>query len=263
VAFGVLAVTGCSGSGSEKTTSEPAEAKAKGAFLPPGQERGTGINEVGAPPDSSRAACREILIRYAGSVGSGPEVTRTRAEARARAEEVLRKLREEGADFGEMVTEYSEGRSTDRDGYHAPFPRGNRPKAIEDAVFALRVGEISDVVESPAGMHVFLREEGTNYRAFLLLISYKGAGENDRSRPEAEALVNALYARIVAHPDSFPDIARQYTDGPRAQMGGNLGTFNRYTHGTEIGDAAKALTPGHLSRIFETKKGFGVMLRVQ
>jgi len=262
----LLVVLSCQGSGEtrQQASGTPPLPGSGTALRPPGEEQ-PGIGEVPpALPDSGRAAYREILVRYQGSVGSAElKVVRTKEEARARAEEALRKVREEKGDFTAAVAEYSEGRSTDRDGYHAPFPRGGRPKAIEDAVFALAVGEISDIVETPAGFHIFLREEGTNYRGYLLLVSHAEAGGNARTRAQAEALAARLHERIIAHPDSLPDLARTYSDGPRAQIGGNLGIFNRYTHGTEVGDAAAKLEAGHISRVFETKDGYAILLRVE
>jgi peptidyl-prolyl cis-trans isomerase C len=76
------------------------------------------------------------------------------AEGRARAEEVLAKVKA-GGNFGELAITYSDdANSARRNGYVGAFPRGRMAKSFEDAAFALREGEISGLVESSFGYHI-------------------------------------------------------------------------------------------------------------
>jgi parvulin-like peptidyl-prolyl isomerase len=86
-------------------------------------------------------------------------MTRTKAEARVRADEALARARA-GENFGALVKEYSdEPGAAEREGALGRFPAHAMVKPFSDAAFRLQVGEISDIVESQFGYHVILRTE--------------------------------------------------------------------------------------------------------
>jgi parvulin-like peptidyl-prolyl isomerase len=94
-----------------------------------------------------------------GSRQATASVVRTREQARVVAEDVLRRL-QAGADFGRLATEYSdEPGAGQRGGALGRFGKGAMDKQFEAAAFALKVNEISGVVESPFGFHVIQRTE--------------------------------------------------------------------------------------------------------
>lgn len=102
---------------------------------------------------------RHILIMHAQSKSKPPSVTRTREEARKRAEEVVIKVTS-GANFEELVNEYSdEPGSAERHGDLGVFDRAQMVKPFADAAFSLKVGEVSKIVETPFGFHVIKRTE--------------------------------------------------------------------------------------------------------
>jgi parvulin-like peptidyl-prolyl isomerase len=110
---------------------------------------------LASEPDEIGA--RHVLVMHAQSESKPEGVTRTRAEARARAQECLIKLRG-GADFVEMVKQYSdEPGATERGGDLGVFKRDVMVKDFADAAFALKVGEVSEVVETGFGFHVIMR----------------------------------------------------------------------------------------------------------
>lgn len=76
------------------------------------------------------------------------------------AKEITNKARQEGANFEDLVKEYSEDTgSRDKGGDLDWFGRGTMVKEFEDAVFAMEVGKISDPVKSQFGFHIIKLEE--------------------------------------------------------------------------------------------------------
>jgi peptidyl-prolyl cis-trans isomerase C len=80
---------------------------------------------------------------------------KAKVKRRREAEALLAKLRA-GADFGELAEKHSEdGARFVRGDIGNNIMRGDLFPEVEPAAFALKVGELSDVVESPYGFHIF------------------------------------------------------------------------------------------------------------
>ena len=87
-----------------------------------------------------------------------PEASDTaRARATATAEEVLR-LAREGEDFAQLARRFSDDPSAQQGGDLGWFRRGDMVQAFENAVYSLRPGQISGIVESPFGFHIIKLE---------------------------------------------------------------------------------------------------------
>ncbi|HVR50428.1 MAG TPA: SurA N-terminal domain-containing protein [Pseudorhodoferax sp.] len=78
-----------------------------------------------------------------------------RAKAKARAEELLAEVRKNPASFAELARKNSQDPGSAPNGGDLDFfARGAMVKPFEDAAYALKKGEISDVVESDFGYHI-------------------------------------------------------------------------------------------------------------
>jgi parvulin-like peptidyl-prolyl isomerase len=110
------------------------------------------------PADAETVEASHLLVAYQGSRRAAPTITRTKEEAKKRADEALAKAKKKGAEFEKVVAEYSdEPRAAERGGKLGAFTRRRMAKEFSDAAFALKPGELSGVVETPFGYHVILR----------------------------------------------------------------------------------------------------------
>lgn len=112
----------------------------------------------GAEPQGETFGARHLLVQYQGSRRAPATITRTKEDAKKRAEEALKKARAPGAKFEDVVGEYSdEPGAAQRGGNLGNFARGMMDPAFQTPLEKLKVGEISDIVETPFGFHVILR----------------------------------------------------------------------------------------------------------
>ena len=81
-----------------------------------------------------------------------------RSEVKKRAEKVLEKARK-GENFAGLAKEYSQGPSKSRGGDLGYFKSGEMEPPFEEAAFALKKGEISDLVQTRFGYHIILVED--------------------------------------------------------------------------------------------------------
>jgi parvulin-like peptidyl-prolyl isomerase len=111
------------------------------------------------PADEERVAASHVLIQYKGSMRASPDVKRTKDEAKKLAAEVLNKAKK-GQDFAGLAKQYSdEPGAKDRAGNLGKFGKGQMVKPFSDAAFALKPGQVSDIVETDFGFHVIKRTE--------------------------------------------------------------------------------------------------------
>jgi parvulin-like peptidyl-prolyl isomerase len=103
-----------------------------------------------------KARSRHILVRYQGAKNAKPSVARSKPEAEAFARQLLAKLAA-GEDFAALAGTASDDDSRQRGGDIGLRSRGTLALAYEQALFSLKPGERSDVVESEFGFHVIER----------------------------------------------------------------------------------------------------------
>jgi len=97
----------------------------------------------------SKVKLRQVVIAFAG---------RSQEQARSRMAELREKFKA-GASFAELAQEYSDGPEAGEGGLLGVVAEEDLNPALFDAVFSLKEGEISPVVESPDGLRVFFLEK--------------------------------------------------------------------------------------------------------
>ncbi len=162
-----VVVTGCPFFTSEEPSFEGSSTEVRPVRPPPPPEAEPEPEARPEPPPAPPApapapagetvAARHILIQYQGSMRAGSDITRSKDEARAEAERIAGLARQPDADFAGLAREHSDGPTGPRGGDLGRFPRGPMHPAFEQAAFALEVGEVSGVVETPFGFHVIQR----------------------------------------------------------------------------------------------------------
>ena len=148
-----------------------------------------------------------ILIAYAGSQAATPNTTRTKEEAKAKAEELLAQAKAAGADFAQLARENSEEPGAVYSaGDLGFFSKGAMVKPFEEFAFNNAVGTIG-LVETAFGFHVVKvtdKAEAVN----IATIS--------RKVDPSEATINSLFSKVTnfemkaaQNPKEFANIAKK------------------------------------------------------
>jgi len=115
-------------------------------------------------PEQVRA--RHILLKHTGSRNPmdrarNKQITRSAEEAEKGVRQFLEQVRADPSKFAEIAAEFSECGSSQKGGGEAGdlgfFGPGDMQKPFEDATYALKVGEISDVFTTDSGYHIVQR----------------------------------------------------------------------------------------------------------
>ncbi|MEK6373535.1 MAG: peptidylprolyl isomerase [Acidobacteriota bacterium] len=152
-----------------------------------------------------------ILLAYAGGMGpSRPGRTApSQAQAMARAKEIVKQLRA-GANFSQAALQLSDDVATaERGGDLGTFGRGTLPPELEQHVFGMKEGEISDPMPSRFGVHIFrVGKRGTQaIEQVRPAIARRVQQQNTLDRIE----VLRKQAKVDFDPKFFPDKAPRPT----------------------------------------------------
>ena len=112
------------------------------------------VEEVVLPDEVSAS---HILISYKGADRADSKIKRTKQNAKKEAERIRGLILNEGKDFAEMAREHSDGPSGPKGGDLGEFKYEVMAKPFSEAAFALKVDEISEVVETGFGFHIIKR----------------------------------------------------------------------------------------------------------
>lgn len=105
--------------------------------------------------------CSHLLVKHRDSRRPSSwreeNITRSKQEAI----KILRGYRDQivsgQATFEELASQFSDCSSAKRGGDLGPFGRGQMQKPFEDATYSMKVGELSDIVDTDSGVHIILR----------------------------------------------------------------------------------------------------------
>ena len=153
------------------------------------------ISKIIANNEVPSVKASHILIAYEGALRANPEVKRTKEEAQAKAQEILRKVKKSSVDFAAEAKVSSDGPSGPRGGDLGWFKEGQMVPAFNDWVFANKKDKVG-LVETDFGFHVIKvddtkAEQGLKLATVSKLITPSEETEN-KVFVEAETFAAAI-----------------------------------------------------------------------
>lgn len=204
------------------------------------------------PQKEAMVKLRHILMM----VQSGEE---SRRRAMERIREIQGLLRQ-GENFEELARRYSEDPGTAERGGDLGFvERGTLFQSFEETAFQLQPGEVSDIVETPVGLHLIQMVEKRGDKADMrhILIRLEVTQQDEREVIEE---MNHIWERILAGED-FIQLVNEYSqDASTKEEGGDLGWLPLEQLQIEaFKSAVDTLQVGQVSKPFRTQFGYHII----
>jgi peptidyl-prolyl cis-trans isomerase C len=166
--------------------------------------------------DYETVTARHILIAFKGSPAAQKgKKELTDAEAKAKAEELRKKI-VDGGDFAEIAKKESDDvGSGSRGGELGPFSHGQMVPEFEDAAFKAKVGEVTPVVRTQYGYHI-IKVDKHDYTPFDQVKESLEKKEHDkRVRDAVDAMKqNVTYNEAYFTPPPAPAAETPATPAP-------------------------------------------------
>lgn len=184
-------------------------------------------------------------------------------QVRARAEQALAQLKR-GDDFAKVAASYSDAADALSGGAIGARPIDRLPNLYAEAAQRLKPGEVSEILRSPAGLHIVKlidRQSGakaapplrqTHVRHILIKV-------NDLA-PEAEARRKAFALKErLDHGADFAELARANSNDLSAAKGGDLGWVYQGDTVPEFERTMNALNLNEISRPVQSQFGWHII----
>jgi peptidyl-prolyl cis-trans isomerase D len=220
-----------------------------------------------------RVRARQILIRAHKEEGEAKQ-----AEAKQKIEGLKKQLAA-GQDFAELAKQFSEDTETkEKGGDMGLLERISLPPSLANAVFNLKVGEVTEPIESPLGWHLAKVEEKKAPETRSLEVARPEIAAQLFTREKAKSLARAEAEKAVAALKAGKSLSELYPASSDESKGAyrptetkpeaiKTGDFNAATVSIpQLGpsaDAMKAIfaltAPAPLLEVFEVADGFAVI----
>ena len=189
---------------------------------------------------------------------------KARAEAYSEANALLDSLHH-GADFAELAKKYSQDPGSASSGGDLGWAkRGQFVPEFEHAVYDLKPGEISGIVETQFGLHIIqlLERRGDLVHARHILIRIPHLQSDDDS---VITFLDSLRAKALKG-ESVASLARAYSqDQDTRELGGDLGTvtYDQLKDNPTFLDTIRTMKVGEISQpirvVFGKSYGFSIV----
>ena len=213
--------------------------------------------QAASPAAATEFNLSHIMLRLPEQA-SPEEVNRQHA----RAEQVLAQLRQ-GADFAKLAVGFSDLPDALQGGAMGWRARDRLPDLYTHALDALKPGEVSGIIRSPAGFHILklidrrgggmpAMVEQTHARHILLRTS------EIVSEADAKRKLENMRERII-HGADFGELAKLNSDDASAAKGGDLGWLYPGDTVPKFEHVMNALKVGQVSEPFATPFGWHIV----
>ena len=140
-----------------RTNAAPATSASAAAAPAPAKPERPAVPAPAKKPQRQMFGASHILVSYKGSRRAKPAITRTKDEAKKRADEITAKAKKDPNKFADLAKEFSDGPSGPRGGALGMFPKGAMHPKFQEGVEKAKVGGVVGPVETPFGYHVIKR----------------------------------------------------------------------------------------------------------
>ncbi|MFH1047212.1 MAG: protein translocase subunit SecD [Patescibacteria group bacterium] len=193
------------------------------------------------------------------------DLTTKNAEAKTRAEDILKQVLAPEADFAALVKEHSDDTSTSETGGDLSFQRTGGPAdfmvqgVLDNKVEPGKI--VPKLLESEYGYHIVryseMRDGDKEMKASHILVCYQGASRCESEMTKDEALAKAKDLAGQATAENFADLANEHSSDSSADNGGDLGWFGTGTMVAAFEQATQALAVGGITaEPVETEFGY-------
>ncbi len=177
--------------------------------------------------------------------------------------QAARKELETGSSFASVAASYSADKNANTGGALGWRPAGSLPPAFTALLEKLQAGELTDIVRSPAGFHIFKLIEKRSQQEQVVVQQTRAHHILIRSNEitsvtDAQQKLAQLRFRIV-NGEQFEDLAKVYSDDATANKGGDLGWLNPGEAVPEFERAMDALKIGEVSEPVQSPFGFHII----
>lgn len=222
------------------------------------------------PPNPNEACGQVIVVAWQGADHADAAITRDKAAAKTRVDQLLARVRGGEAFEAVAAAESDAPSSKIRGGVMGTFAKDEWPDlhmALRDTVFALKVNELAAAaVEAPYGFVLTRRCPVEKAHGAHILIRYTGAkrapDEMKRTMDEARTIANDIYAKVIAPGADFAKLAKKYSEDGSADNGGDIGSPGRGRLAVPFEQALFGLSPGAVSGVIESEYGFHIITRL-
>ena len=201
-------------------------------------------------------------------------VTVNKRSANKKKEEAYKKLlnikqqMREGKSFAELARQYSDDKNSKDRGGDLGFITAYLPTGfyeLENAMYNLKIGEVSDPIETKLGLHLVRVTERRPARGEIEVahIFKKMDNTSQVSITQSKKTIDSIYVALQAGAD-FAELASKFSDDKNTkEKGGVLQTFGIAVYDSKFEDAAFGLqNDGDYTRPIKTNVGFHIIKRI-
>jgi len=127
------------------------------------------------------------------------------------ARDVLSKIRS-GADFGELAKKYSEDGTASAGGEIGWITRGQTVKEFEDAAFAMKPGQVSDLIKTAYGIHILrvIDKQTAHLQSFeAVKESIRATLEKQKLAEAQQSVAEEFRRQLASSPGDIHGVARR------------------------------------------------------